>query len=148
MNNNTLERTRLLRHPALLAWLRLVRVFQQVDASSARHMRTHDLSVAQFDVLAQVGAHEGISQQELAGKLLVTKGNISQLIKRMEQQGYIRRCQEGRTNCLFLTESGRALHNEVVPAQERLIVSLFSALSPEEQRQLLGLLRKLDQSLS
>jgi DNA-binding MarR family transcriptional regulator len=98
-------------------------------------------------VLAQVGAAEGLSQQELAGSLLVTKGNISQILKRMEQQGLIKRCQEGRTNCLFLTEEGRSLFADTVPAQEAMIIKLLQALSPQEQRQLLHLLRKVDRSL-
>ncbi len=136
-----------LRHPALLAWLRLARVFHKVDNASAQHFRQHDLSTAQFDVLAQVGAAEGLSQQELAGSLLVTKGNISQILKRMEQQGIIRRCQEGRANCLFLTERGREMFDRIVPSQEALITELFQTLSSEEQRQLLDLLRLLDQSL-
>jgi DNA-binding MarR family transcriptional regulator len=138
---------RRLRHPALLAWLRLARVFQKIDTRSARHFRQYELSVAQFDVLAQIGAAEGLSQQELAGSLLVTKGNVSQLLKRMEQQGYIRRCHEGRTNCLFLTERGRQVYDQLVPDQEALIVSLFQELSADEQRDLLELLRRLDQSL-
>jgi DNA-binding MarR family transcriptional regulator len=138
---------RRLRHPALLAWLRLARVFQKIDTRSARHFRQYDLSVAQFDVLAQIGAAEGLSQQDLAGSLLVTKGNISQLLKRMEQQGYIRRCHEGRTNCLYLTDRGRQVYDQLVPDQETLIVSLFQELSADEQRDLLELLRRLDQSL-
>lgn len=142
------KHTKRLRHPALLAWLRLARVFHKLDATSAHHFRHHDLSVAQFDVLAQIGAAEGRSQQELAASLLVTKGNISQLLKRMEQQGLIRRCQEGRTNCLFLTEAGRQMFSQIVPAQEQLIIERFQSLTPEEQHQLLSLLRKLDRSLT
>jgi DNA-binding MarR family transcriptional regulator len=135
------------RHPALLAWLRLARVFRKIDTASACNVRQHNLSVAQFDVLVQIGAREGLSQQQLAHSLLVTKGNISQLLKRMEQQGLIRRCHEGRTNALFLTDAGRRLFAEVVPAQEALIIDMFQALSPEEQRHLLELLRQLERTL-
>jgi DNA-binding MarR family transcriptional regulator len=136
-----------LRRPALLAWLRIARIFQKIESASAQHFRRYNLSTAQFDVLAQIGAAEGLSQQDLAGSLLVTKGNISQLLKRMEQQGYIRRCQEGRTNALFLTERGRQLFEEVVPAQENLVIDLLHALTPAEQTHLLALLRKLDKGL-
>lgn len=141
------QHSRRIRNNGLLAWLRLARVFQKVDTVSARHFRNYDLSVAQFDVLAQIGAAEGLSQQQLAGSLLVTKGNISQLLKRMEQQGLIRRCQDGRTNCLYLTEKGWELYERVVPDQEAMISALFAGLSPEEQQTLRLLLRKLDQSL-
>ncbi|MFL5805826.1 MAG: MarR family winged helix-turn-helix transcriptional regulator [Roseiflexaceae bacterium] len=137
-----------MRQPAVLAWLRLARVFQKIDTHSERFFRAHGLNTAQFDVLAQVGAVSGITQQELADALLVTKGNVSQLLGKMEQDGLIARRQEGRTNCLSLTERGQALYQIVVPQQEALIADLLAPLSADEQRELLGLLRKLDHSMS
>jgi DNA-binding MarR family transcriptional regulator len=136
-----------LREPGLLAWLRLMRVFQKVDRVSGERLRAWDLSVGQFDVLAQVGAAEGIVQQELADSLLVTKGNVCQLLDRMEGRGLILRRREGRNNRIFLTEEGRRLFDEVVPAHEALIAERFSALSREEQERLHELLRKLDRAL-
>jgi len=135
------------RTPAVLAWLRLARVFQKVDQASAEHLRTWNLSVAQFDVLAQVGAAEGRTQQELADALLVTKGNVCQLLNRMEGDELIQRVAEGRTNRLYLTPKGRRLFAAVVPAQEALIARQFAALTTEEQACLHGLLRKMDRSL-
>lgn len=127
--------------------MRLARVFQKVDRASAEHLRAWGLSIAQFDVIAQVGSAEGITQQELADKLLVTKGNICQLLDRMEQHGLIRRQQEGRVKHLFLTDAGTRLYQQAVPAQEAFISEQFAALAPEEQAQLLTLLRKLDHAL-
>jgi DNA-binding MarR family transcriptional regulator len=136
-----------LRRPGLLAWLRLMRVYQKVDRASAEHLRGWGLSVAQFDVLARVGSQAGIKQQEVADLLLVTKGNVCQLLDRMEDRGLILRRREGRANHLFLTEAGRRLYDEAVPAQEAMVSERFSALSNEEQAQLHELLRKLDTSL-
>ena len=133
--------------PSVLAWLGLYRVFQKIDRASSEHLRTWGLSTAQFDVLAHVGATRGITQQELADRLLVTKGNISQLLDRMEKLGLLKRCQEKRSNTLMLTEQGQALHDRVVPAQEELIAEQLSALSPAEVADLQGLLRKVDHSL-
>jgi DNA-binding MarR family transcriptional regulator len=127
--------------------MRLARVFQKMDRASAEHLRAWGVSVAQFDVIARIGSAEGITQQELADKLLVTKGNICQLLDRLEQHGLIRRQQEGRVNRLFLTDAGQRLYREAVPAQEGFVARQFSALSPEEQTQLLSLLRKLDHAL-
>ncbi|MDB4873305.1 MAG: YceI family protein [Gemmatimonadales bacterium] len=131
----------------VLAWFRLTHVFQKVDQLSAEHLRGWGLSVAQFDMLAQVGAAEGATQQQVAEALLVTKGNICQLVDRMERDGLLRRCQAGRTNQLFLTEAGRNLYNKVIPAQEALITRVFSALSNDDQAQLQLLLRTVDHSL-
>ncbi len=160
MKNEASERSSGLRNPGVLAWLRLMRVFQKIDGASARHFEAASaryfegwkpkqpkLSTAQFDVLAHIGAAEGITQQELAESLFVTKGNISQLLDRMERLELVRRCQEGRSNTLFLTEQGRRLFAELVPAQETLVASLFAPLSHDEQTQLLALLRKLDHQL-
>ncbi len=136
-----------LRRHGPLAWLRLARVFQKLERASGEHLRRWDLSVAQFDVLAHVGASEGVVQHDLAESLLVTEGNVCQLLDRMERRGLILRCREGRTNRLFLTDAGRRLFDEVVPAHEAMISERFSALSAREQEQLHELLRKLDRVL-
>src|SRR5258706_13094987 len=116
-----------LRQPAVLAWLRLARVFQKIDTHSERSFRAHGLNTAQFDVLAQVGAASGITQQELADALLVTKGNVSQVLGKMEQDGLIAPRQEGRTNCLSLTGPGQALDQIVVPPRGAVIAGLLGA---------------------
>ena len=136
-----------LRGPGLLAWLRLMRVFQKVDRALGDQLGAWGLSVGQFDVLARVGAAEGIVQQELADSLLVTKGNVCQLLDRMEGRGLILRQRVGRNNRIFLTEGGRRLFNDVVPAHEALIAERFSALSHAEQDKLHELLRELDLTL-
>jgi len=126
------------------AWLRLARIYQKVDRASAVHLRGWGLSVAQFDVLARVGSRPGMTQQELAESLLVTKGNVCQLLDRMEADGLIERRRQGRAKRLHLTPRGQALFAEVVPAQERMVERLFGVLDPNAQRELLALLRDLD----
>jgi len=134
---------------AVSAWMRLARVFQKIDRRSAEAFRAGGLTTAQFDVLAQVGAREGCTQQELATLLLVTKGNVVQVLDKMEERGLIVRqpVQHGRGNQLYLTEEGKRIRADVVPAQEQRITSLFDVLSSDEQAELSRLLRKLDRSL-
>ncbi|HEX6541032.1 MAG TPA: MarR family transcriptional regulator [Ktedonobacterales bacterium] len=132
---------------AIPAWLRLVRVFQKVDHASVELLRQWDLSVAQFDVLVQVGNTEGMTQQQLADRLLVTKGNVCQLLDRMEQRQLLVRQQEGRANRIYLTEAGKSLRVEALPAQEQLIERIFASVPRAEQSALLASLRRLDHSL-
>src|SRR3712207_1753586 len=138
---------RSMKTPALLGWMRLMRVYHKVDRRSAERLKDWGLSVAQFDVLAHVGATEGITQQELADALVVSKGNVCQLLDKMEGRGWISRVQEGRANRLFLTVEGRLLFEEVVPAHEADIAERFAVLSEPDQAQLHELLRKLDRAL-
>ena len=134
---------------AVVSWMRLARVYHKIDRRSAEGFRAVGLSTAQFDVLAQVGAREGCTQQELADRLLVTKGNVCQLLDKMEQRGWIERrpAKQGRGNQLYLTEEGKRRRRNAVPAQERRISDQFAALTAAERSQLGTLLRKLDRSL-
>jgi DNA-binding MarR family transcriptional regulator len=137
-----------LRQPGVLAWLRLARAYHQIDRASAHHLRAHGLSVAQFDVLAQLHGAGGATQQALADRLLVTKGNISQLLDKLERAGLIARRREGRTKRLWLTPAGAALAAAVVPAQERFIAGLMAALTPDEAAALRRALRRLERALA
>ncbi len=128
-------------------WMRLVRVFHHVEGRETVALRAHDLSLAQFDVIAQVGRDEGITQQVLADRLLVTKGNICQLLDRLADRGLLVRQPEGRANRIVLTPAGRAVYAEAVPAQEAQLAAIFSPLSTDEQAQLRALLRKLEHGL-
>src|SRR5207248_7806156 len=139
--------SRQMRTPGLLAWLRLVRVFQKVDRASSDSLRCRQLSPAQLDVLAKVGSAEGISQQELADALLVTKGNVCQLLDKMEGAGLLQRRPDGRVNRLFLTHQGRLVHDDVVPRHDELLAEKFNVLSEDKQRELLHLLRQIDHAL-
>ncbi|HEX8995852.1 MAG TPA: MarR family transcriptional regulator [Ktedonobacterales bacterium] len=127
-------------------WARIARIYARNLRLGEGRMRAWDLSVAQFDVLAQVGAHEGLTQQELARRLLVTQGNITQLLDKLERRGLIRRCPDGRINRLVLTDAGRTLRDSVVPGQEQFQAEQFTALTAEEQRTLLRLLGKLQRA--
>jgi DNA-binding MarR family transcriptional regulator len=135
------------RDPAVLAWLRLERVHQQISRAAEGCVRRSGLSLAQFDVLAQVGAFEGSSQKALAARLLVTKGNITQLLDRMEDCGLLQRSQAGRSKTVCLTDKGRRLRDRVVSALEATIREQLSALSASEQRVLLATLRTVDRDL-
>jgi DNA-binding MarR family transcriptional regulator len=138
---------RQVRAAGLLAWMRLARVFQKVDRAATESLRWRQLSPAQVDVLAKVGSAEGISQQELANALLVTKGNVCQLLDKMEGTGLLERRPDGRVNRLFLTDQGRQIHDEVVPQHDAMLAGHFKTLSVRDQHELLRLLRQIDRSI-
>ncbi len=138
------------RQPTVVSWLRLARVYQKVQQRTQRHLRQFGLTTAQFDVLAQVGSAEGLSQQELARRLLVTKGNVCGLVDRMADAGLVvRRADpdDRRAHRLELTDQGRQLYAVAVPSQEALIAEIFGGLDRDEQRALQAMLRNVDHAL-
>lgn len=136
------------RHLSVLAWVRLMRVYHKMDRRTAEEMKQWRLSVSRFDVLNHAGVREGRTQQELADALLVTKGNICQLLDGMEADGLLRRRRSGRTNHIFLTDEGRALREASISRHEERIDADMSVLTADEQQTLLTLLGKLDRSLT
>ncbi|MCL7749386.1 MarR family winged helix-turn-helix transcriptional regulator [Halalkalibacter alkaliphilus] len=127
----------------LLLWFRLARFYNQSNRLSNQHLKKWGLTIAQFDLLAQVGALQPISQQELADKLLVSKGNITQMLAKMEKLELILRKQEWRTKRISLTTKGQRLYEEVIPLQESFQAAQFEKLDRTEKKQLLSILKKL-----
>ncbi|MEG6573513.1 MarR family transcriptional regulator [Caldibacillus debilis] len=127
----------------ILLWYRLSRFYNRSVRLSNQHLKKWGLTLAQFDCLVHIGTNERICQRDLAEKLLVTKGNIAQILAKMEKAGWIKREKEWRTNYLSLTEKGKKLLEAALPEQERFQAAQFSPLSAEEKKRLLAYLRKL-----
>jgi DNA-binding MarR family transcriptional regulator len=125
------------------AWLRLARIVNTQHAALGARLRRPRLTLAQFDIIAQIGAAEGQSQKQLADRLVVTQGNVTQLLQKLEKRRLISRPPDGRCNRLRLTSAGRRLRDALVPGQESTIARLFAALTDEELETLSRLLRKI-----
>ncbi|UBV44494.1 MarR family transcriptional regulator (plasmid) [Deinococcus taeanensis] len=130
--------------PAVLAWLRMVRITQHVGKAWSEVLKAHHLSPAQFNVIATIGGQPGLTQREVSEKLLVTQGNTSQLLLNLTARQLIERRPAGKEKQLHLTPGGQALFDALIPAHEDWLVGRFSVLSPEEQAQLAQLLQRLE----
>lgn len=129
------------------AWVRIMRIYNRIDRRSAEGMRAWDLTPARFDVINHAGLNEGATQQELADALLVTKGNITQLLDALQRDRLIRREKCGRTNRVYLTDAGRALRERATECHVAQIEQAMRGLTPDEQQTLADLLRKLERGL-
>ena len=72
-------------------WFRLIRLEARMQAAVGERLREIGVSIPQCDVLTTLTEQEGVSQQELAKRLYVTKGNISGLIDRLTEAGLVER---------------------------------------------------------
>jgi DNA-binding MarR family transcriptional regulator len=131
----------------VLVWLRLLRVARKIGHAGSQHIEACGLSDGLFDVLSRIADDEGLTQQELADKLLVTKGNVSQLLAKLEQKGLVEKRPAGRVKHIYLTAAGRELLADIIPRHDAFVVEHMGRLNEEELRQLNDLLRKLDKRL-
>jgi len=133
-------------HWAALAMVRIVRSFTDEHTRVARE---HDLNLPRLEVLLCLRAGEGISQQELSERLLVTKGNVCMTLQAMEAEGLVERridAADQRVHRLYLTNAGRQRLARTMPALEALMTRMLGVLSPDEQRTLRRLLGRIEET--
>jgi MarR family transcriptional regulator, organic hydroperoxide resistance regulator len=121
---------------AMRVWFRLIRLHGRMSAAVAEALRGIGLSIPQCDVLTTLTEQEGLSQQHLAERLYVTKGNISGLIDRLAAAGYVQRrpiLGDRRSHALFLTEAGRRIAEQGIAVQRSFVALTIGSLG---QRQL------------
>ena len=113
----------------------------------AEALAAHGLTLPQFDVLATLWHGEGITQQELAERLLVTKGNVVGLIDRVSAAGWVERRpdpEDRRANRLYLTDAGRKLLAKAWPCQVAISQKIFGTLTESELKMMHSLLERLE----
>lgn len=105
--------------------------------------------MARERVLRLIREEKGISQRKLAALLSIRPQSLSELLSKLEKDGYITRRQnpdDKREIFVELTETGEQRAQEVETVREQQAVDFFSVLSTEEQEKLSELLDKLLQS--
>src|SRR6202167_3022306 len=105
---------------AVRVWFRLIRLEARMQAAVGERLREIGLSVPQCDVLTTLTEAEGVSQQVLAQRLYVTKGNISGLLDRLETAGLVERRStetDRRQYEIYLTPAGRTAAEKAIALQ-------------------------------
>ncbi len=136
------ERERL----ALNTLVKLVRSAGALGTALAGPMAEQGLTESQFGILETL-LHLGPQQQSvLADKILRTTGNVTQVIDKLEQRGLVRRERlAGDRRCILvhLTSAGEALIGDLFPAHAARVADAMDGLTPQEQRELGRLCRRL-----
>ena len=113
-------------------WFRLIRLEARMQAAVGERLREIGVSIPQCDVLTTLTEREGVSQQELATRLYVTKGNISGLIDRLAEAGLVERrstANDRRQHAIYLTEAGRRMAETAIAVQHRWIAATLGQMA-------------------
>ena len=113
----------------------MARACQLMQLTLARNMAHLEIKPPHLDIMINLYRREGISQQELARKLLVGRSNMSMLLPQLEKRGLIERradARDKRVLRLHLTEQGRAVTEQAMLIQTALIDTVM-ATSTEER---------------
>jgi MarR family transcriptional regulator, organic hydroperoxide resistance regulator len=116
---------------SIRVWFRLIRLEAHMQAAVGERLRAIGVSIPQCDVLTTLTEQEGVSQQELAKRLYVTKGNISGLIDRLEEAGFVERrstASDRRQYAIYLTDAGRRTAEKALAVQLTWIASTLGRM--------------------
>jgi MarR family transcriptional regulator, organic hydroperoxide resistance regulator len=122
-------------------YFRFIRLQQRVFGEMTQTLKPLGLSIPQFDVLSTLTEQEGLSQSDLAARLYVTKGNVSGLIDRLVEAGYVERHAapaDKRSHSLRLTETGRAKALEGIRLQRAFVAETLGKLAASDLKCLDG----------
>lgn len=102
---------------------------------------------SQKRILIILSESGGMTQRELTERLGIKPGSASEVIKKLEHAGMIRRTHsdsDRRTTDITLTEEGNLAAKEAAGQRKSRHRDMFSCLSEEEKRTLLALAEKLN----
>ena len=139
--------------PQLLS-IELMRLGGRLISSVQGHLKRWEVSTPQFNVLRILYVRDegdGVSCQTVIDRLLTPVPDLTRLLTRLEERGWVTRYRDPRDRRIRrskLTDSGRRLVEEIYPTLTVFHQTEFSSLSPTELETLFELVEKAGRSVS
>ena len=112
----------------------------------ADELGPHRVTTGQWSALRVLWQEDGLSQVELAQRMMVEKASLTAVLKAMASEGLItrvRNTEDRRKVNIFLTASGRRLKSKILPLIGRINKRATRRLSSAEVQQLRRLLARV-----
>jgi DNA-binding MarR family transcriptional regulator len=131
----------------LRLWLRLFACKEVIETEVRRRLRdAFDVTFPRFDLMAQLyRAPKAMTLGELSQRMMVSNGNVTGLVDRMVEQGFVSRRpspKDRRAQLVSLTAQGRRFFATMARANGDWIGEIFAGLSSDEIETLMRLLAK------
>ncbi len=138
---------------SLRLWLRLLACENLIEQTVRARLRiAFDITLPQFDVLSELEhAGSALTMSQLSQKLMVSNGNVTGVVDRLERDGLVRRqasATDRRVQYIELTEQGISLFRDIASEHEHWIENLLGDLSPNEIKTLIAGLGKAKDSIA
>ena len=132
----------------LKMWIRLLGVTRAAEGQLREFLRVnHNTTLPRFDVLdALYRRREGVTMSELSRMLLVSNGNATTVVDRLEKDRLVQRSAsqtDRRTVFVALTAMGLQQFETLAAEHEHEVNALFGSLSETELETLTGVLKRM-----
>ncbi|MEJ2385663.1 MAG: alpha/beta fold hydrolase [Xanthomonadales bacterium] len=118
------------------SWLAVIQAYQTCTRRYAQMLEHFGLTIPQFDVMTAVRRlRDDATPKAIADQLLVTKGNVTGLVSRLEARGVLVRrphSTDGRSFYCELTNDGLALYREARAAAARFVGAQLAPFEDED----------------
>jgi DNA-binding MarR family transcriptional regulator len=138
-------------NPRFRNWIAVARACHVMGQTLARELQPLDIKPPHLDILINLYRTPGISQQDLADKLLVGRSNLSMLLPQMEKRGLLIRRgdpRDRRVLRLDLTADGTQLTEQAIAIQSALIERTMKTATAEECNLVGGVMTRMIRELT
>ncbi len=129
-------------------WIRLLGITRAAESHLREHLRIkHGTTLPRFDVMAALWRRrDGVTMSELSRMLLVSNGNATTVVDRLEADGFVRRTPsetDRRTVFVALTPEGLAAFEGLAEGHEVEVSKLFSGISEGDLEAMTEILKRM-----
>jgi DNA-binding MarR family transcriptional regulator len=133
-------------------WLRLLSCTMAIEKDVQRRLGLKGATLARFDVLAALDRHpDGMNMGALSRALLVSNGNVTQLVQRLAKDGLVgitASPEDRRASIVRLTPEGRAEFATLAAAHHDWVDALLAGMDAAEREILYSALGALKRSIA
>jgi len=132
----------------LKMWIRLLGVTRMAESHLRDVLRVqHSTTLPRFDVMAALyRRRDGVTMSELSRMLLVSNGNATTVVDRLEKDGLVRRTPsetDRRTVFVALTPAGLGQFETLAAGHEAEVSQVFATLSEADLDALTDILKTI-----
>ncbi|HEV2816094.1 MAG TPA: MarR family transcriptional regulator [Allosphingosinicella sp.] len=133
-------------------WLRLLSCAMAIEKDVQRRFAARGATLARFDVLAALDRNrQGMTMSALSRALLVSNGNVTQLVQKLARDGLVRMTTspaDRRASIVRLTPRGRAEFAGLAAAHHDWIDALVAGMDARSRENLYQALGDLKRSIA
>ena len=118
------------------------RFARQMDKLAEEVFASLDIAPSYAFLLITINDYPGITQKELCQKLSIAPSTSTRFIDKLVKQNYVERKKDGKHIFIYLTESGKALCEDVYHCLEQIYLQHAQILNQDHSGQLIRLLHE------
>lgn len=110
-------------------------------------MKDENISFGLYPLLIKIYRNEGVIQEQLAQSFHLNESTITRNLKKLEENGFIKRIPDKRTKKIEITENGRKIAQKFIDLDELWDNKIEDIIGHEEYENFLNSLKKISEAL-